>query len=201
MKLGKWVYKNVLPAISTFSIVAFDETTQEIGIAVQSKFLCVGAFVPWATADAGGIATQSFCNTSFGPRGLDLMRSGTSPEEVLKLLLADDPDRELRQVGIVDTKGRTATFTGVKNALIGQVVLPNPASLVKETSSAGLVWSSPWRILSRQPQRRCRSGSSPRSQGGRPRAETEEECSQPHSMSQSQMAATTALAIDTLTSE
>ena len=112
MKLGKWVYKNGLPAISTFSIVAFDETTQEIGIAVQSKFLCVGAFVPWATADAGGIATQSFCNTSFGPRGLDLMRSGTSPEEVLKLLLADDPDRELRQVGIVDTKGRTATFTG-----------------------------------------------------------------------------------------
>ncbi len=110
--MSKWVYHNGLPAISTFSIVACDLETNEIGVAVQSKFLSVGAFVPWADSAAGAVATQSFCNTSFGPRGLALLKEGQSPEEVLQSLLADDPDRELRQVGIVDVRGRSATFTG-----------------------------------------------------------------------------------------
>jgi uncharacterized Ntn-hydrolase superfamily protein len=112
LAVSKWVYHNGLPAISTFSIVACDPATNEIGVAVQSKFLAVGAFVPWADSAAGAVATQSFCNTSFGPRGLELLKNGQSPDEVLQTLLADDPERELRQVGIVDVRGRSATFTG-----------------------------------------------------------------------------------------
>lgn len=81
-------------------------------MAVQSKFLAVGAAVPWVSADAGAVATQSWANTSFGPHGLAKLRSGLHPEIVLQELLADDSDREQRQVGIVDLQGRSATFTG-----------------------------------------------------------------------------------------
>ncbi|SFS65722.1 DUF1028 domain-containing protein [Marininema halotolerans] len=98
--------------VATFSIVAFDEKEKEWGIAVQSKFLAAGALVPWAVANTGAIATQSFANTSFGPRGLRMLAEGKEPEAVLWDLLADDPDRQLRQVGIVDAQGRSATFTG-----------------------------------------------------------------------------------------
>ncbi|MDW8060216.1 MAG: DUF1028 domain-containing protein [Thermomicrobium sp.] len=98
--------------LSTFSIVAVDRTTGELGIAVASKFLAVGAVVPWARAGAGAVATQSYANVSYGPRGLELMAAGHSAGETLARLLADDPDRELRQVGIVDARGGTATFTG-----------------------------------------------------------------------------------------
>lgn len=110
--MSKWVYKNGLPAVSTFSIVAFDPSTQELGVAVQSKFLAVGAAVPWATAGIGAVATQSWANTSFGPRGLKMLEEGMHPQAVLNKLLEADPDRESRQVGIVDTQGRSATFTG-----------------------------------------------------------------------------------------
>jgi uncharacterized Ntn-hydrolase superfamily protein len=96
----------------TFSIVACDLKEKTWGIAVASKFPAVGAVVPWAQADAGAVATQSFANTSFGPRGLEMMADGLSAEETLAKLLLDDPDRELRQVGLVDTHGKAATFTG-----------------------------------------------------------------------------------------
>ncbi len=96
----------------TFSIVAFDEKEQVWGIAVASKFPAVGAVVPWAQAGAGAVATQSFANTSYGPRGLEMMAGGMSAEETLARLLGDDPDKELRQVGLVDAQGRAATFTG-----------------------------------------------------------------------------------------
>lgn len=96
----------------TFSIVACDLEEQAWGVAVASKFPAVGAVVPWAQADAGAVATQSFANTSYGPRGLELMSKGLSADETLAKLLKDDPDRELRQVGLVDAKGRPATFTG-----------------------------------------------------------------------------------------
>jgi len=79
---------------------------------VASKFPAVGAVVPWAQADAGAVATQSFANTSFGPRGLALMGTGLSAQETLERLLEDDPDKELRQVGLVDAKGGSGTFTG-----------------------------------------------------------------------------------------
>ncbi len=97
---------------STFSIVAWDADHGELGVATQSKFLAVGSVVPWAKAGIGAIATQSWANTSYGPRGLQLLERGAEPEEALSMLLADDPQRESRQVGIVDTKGRAATFTG-----------------------------------------------------------------------------------------
>jgi uncharacterized Ntn-hydrolase superfamily protein len=100
--------------IATFSIVAFDSATGDLGVAVQSKFFAVGSVVPWARADVGAVASQAFGNTTFGPRGLDLLASGKSPEEVLDSLLAGDPDREQRQVGVVDRRGRSATYTGKK---------------------------------------------------------------------------------------
>lgn len=96
----------------TFSICAFDRETGELGIAVQSKFLAVGAVVPWARAGVGAIATQAHANTSYGPRGLELLASGLPPEPVVEQLVRDDPEREKRQFGIVDGQGRAATFTG-----------------------------------------------------------------------------------------
>jgi uncharacterized Ntn-hydrolase superfamily protein len=98
--------------IATFSIVARDPDKGELGIAVQSKFLAVGAFVPWAAADVGAIATQSWANLSYGPQGLELLKQGLSAQETLARLIADDEKREYRQVGIVDAKGGSATFTG-----------------------------------------------------------------------------------------
>ncbi|MFC4076095.1 DUF1028 domain-containing protein [Salinithrix halophila] len=104
--------KEGIPSVSTFSIIAYDEAAGEWGVAVQSKFLAAGSAVPWAAAETGAIATQSFANTSFGPRGLRMLEEGLEPEAVLWELLSDDPDRQLRQVGIVDAKGRSAAFTG-----------------------------------------------------------------------------------------
>jgi len=98
--------------LSTFSIAACDINEQAWGIAVASKFPAVGAVVPWARANAGVVATQSFANTSFGPRGLEMMASGLSAEETLFKLLAHDHEREQRQVGLVDAKSGSATFTG-----------------------------------------------------------------------------------------
>jgi uncharacterized Ntn-hydrolase superfamily protein len=96
----------------TFSIVACDLEQQAWGVAVASKFPAVGAVVPWVQADAGAVATQSFANTSFGPRGLALMSTGFSAQETLDRLLEEDPDKELRQVGLVDVAGGSATFSG-----------------------------------------------------------------------------------------
>ncbi|MFA0741558.1 MAG: hypothetical protein DFNUSKGM_001669 [Candidatus Fervidibacter sacchari] len=103
-----------LQPTGTFSIVAFDPKTGDLGVAVASKFLAVGSVVPYAKAGVGAIATQSFANTTFGPKGLELLRKGLTPSQVLKQLLASDKDREFRQVGIVDAKGRAAAFTGKK---------------------------------------------------------------------------------------
>lgn len=96
----------------TFSIVARDAQTGEFGIAVQSKFLAVGAVVPWAKAGVGAIATQSWANTSYGPRGLELLASGLTATEVLARLIDEDDDRASRQVGVVGIDGEPASFTG-----------------------------------------------------------------------------------------
>jgi uncharacterized Ntn-hydrolase superfamily protein len=98
--------------VATFSIVGFDPQTGDLGVAVQSKFLAVGAVVPFAKAGVGAVATQSWANTSYGPRGLDLLAAGKSPEEAIAALTGDDDRPEQRQVGIVDAQGRSATFTG-----------------------------------------------------------------------------------------
>jgi len=98
--------------VSTFSIVGCDPLTGELGVAVQSKFLAVGAVVPFAKAGVGALATQSWANTSYGPEGLGLLEEGETVEAVLETLTGKDKDRHLRQVGIVDAKGNAATFTG-----------------------------------------------------------------------------------------
>jgi uncharacterized Ntn-hydrolase superfamily protein len=98
--------------IATFSIVAYDPARQEWGVAVQSKFLAVGAVVPWARAGAGAVATQSYANLTYGPRGLAMMEDGLSAQEVIQALTDEDEGRAGRQVGLVDTGGRAAAFTG-----------------------------------------------------------------------------------------
>jgi uncharacterized Ntn-hydrolase superfamily protein len=98
----------------TFSIVAADPDAGDWGVAVASKFPCVGAVVPWARAGVGAVATQSWANTSFGPDGLALMEEGVAAGSAVGQLLDADEGREDRQVGVVDAAGRAATFTGGK---------------------------------------------------------------------------------------
>lgn len=98
----------------TFSIVGYDAKEKEWGIAVQSKFVGVGAVVPFAKAGIGAVATQSYANTSYGPQALELMAAGKSAEEAIELITKDDADKELRQVGLIDASGNPATFTGSK---------------------------------------------------------------------------------------
>ena len=114
--------KFVLPPVATFSIVGYDAETGALGIAVQSKFFAVGSVVPWAAAGVGAIATQSWANTTFGPNGLKFLKSGLSAEQTLERLIAEDPGRATRQVGIVDAKGNVANYTGDEcNAWAGAV--------------------------------------------------------------------------------
>lgn len=96
----------------TYSIVGYDPEEKEWGIAVQSKFLGVGSVVPFAKAGVGAVATQSYANTSYGPHALQLMTEGKTAEEALEIITRDDPERPLRQVGLIDAGGNPATFTG-----------------------------------------------------------------------------------------
>ncbi|KUP05246.1 major pilin protein FimA [Bacillus coahuilensis p1.1.43] len=96
----------------TYSIVGFDPVEKEWGVAVQSKFIGVGAVVPFAKANVGAIATQSYANTAYGPEALALMAEGKNAEDVLDLITGRDGKRELRQVGLIDKNGNPATFTG-----------------------------------------------------------------------------------------
>jgi uncharacterized Ntn-hydrolase superfamily protein len=101
-----------LRPVHTFSIVARDPATGELGVAVQSHWFSVGPIVPWAEAGIGAIATQSFVDPSYGRNGLDLMRGGKSAPEALKELLAKDEAREVRQVAMIDMQGRVDAWTG-----------------------------------------------------------------------------------------
>ena len=98
----------------TFSIVAFDSVTQELGVAVESKYFAVGRVVPWAQAGVGAVATQANVNASYGPTSLALLGSGLSPEEILNKLEPADTLWSARQLGIVDAHGRVASHTGPK---------------------------------------------------------------------------------------
>src|ERR671921_1681906 len=98
--------------VATFSIVAFDPETDSLGVAVQSKFLAVGSVVPWASAGIGAVATQAMANYNYGPNGLELMARGKTADETIEELISVDEDREHRQIGVVDARGRAATFTG-----------------------------------------------------------------------------------------
>ena len=98
--------------IATFSIVARDSVTGELGVAVASRFFAVGNVVPWAKADVGAVATQSFANTTFGWRGLELLEKGVALEEIKNVLLRNDDNPTRRQFGIVSADGKSATYTG-----------------------------------------------------------------------------------------
>lgn len=101
-----------LRPVHTFSIVARDPNTGELGVAVQSHWFSVGPIVPWAEAGVGAIATQSFVDSSYGPLGLALMRAGRSAPDALKALLAGDEGRDVRQVAMIDALGRVDAWTG-----------------------------------------------------------------------------------------
>jgi uncharacterized Ntn-hydrolase superfamily protein len=96
----------------TYSIVAWDSATGDLGVAVQSKFPNVGGIVPWARADVGAVATQSLGNTAYGERGLDLIAEGATAEEALRIVMRTDTMLQDRQVGMVDARGNAASFTG-----------------------------------------------------------------------------------------
>jgi uncharacterized Ntn-hydrolase superfamily protein len=102
------------PLAHTFSIVARDPATGQLGVAVQSHWFQVGTAVPWAEAGVGAVATQSFVEVSYGPKGLALMRLGMSAQDALDWLVAQDPQRDVRQVAFVDAKGGVAAWTGAK---------------------------------------------------------------------------------------
>ncbi len=100
----------------TFSIVARDPVTGEMGVAVQSHWFSVGSIVGWGEAGVGVVATQSFVNPAFGPGGLELLKTGKTPQEAVDELIAADEGRDVRQLAILDSKGRTASYTG-KNCI------------------------------------------------------------------------------------
>jgi uncharacterized Ntn-hydrolase superfamily protein len=100
------------PLVATYSIAACDLAAGQWGVATQSKFLAVGSVVPWAEPAAGAVATQAYANPRYGPAGLALLRGGAPAEEVVATLTKDDPGREQRQVGVVDARGGSASFTG-----------------------------------------------------------------------------------------
>jgi len=129
-----------LRPVNTFSIVARDPATGQMGVAVQSHWFAVGQIVPWAEAGVGAVATQSFVDPSYGKLGLDLLRAGKSAPETLRALLGGDGACEVRQVGIVDANGNVATFTGAKDIIAAGGIAGNEASKVSSqcgTLSAG----------------------------------------------------------------
>ena len=112
----------------TYSIVARDSVTGEMGVAVQSHWFSVGSIVSWGEAGVGVVATQSFVNPSFGIKGLELLKSGKSPQEAVDELIAADDGRDVRQLAILDVKGRSASYTG-KNCI------PEAGSIAKDNYS------------------------------------------------------------------
>jgi uncharacterized Ntn-hydrolase superfamily protein len=100
--------------VHTYSIVAYDSATGDLGVAVQSKFPNVGGIVPWAKSGIGAVATQSLANTAYGEEGLDLMARGATAEEALRIIMRTDTMLQDRQVGLVDARGNAASFTGTR---------------------------------------------------------------------------------------
>src|SRR3569833_1658021 len=100
--------------VSTYSIVARDAATGQLGVAVQSHWFSVGAIVPWAAPGVGAVATQAFAKPAYGPKGLELMRTGLGAETTLAQLLAADAERKIRQVAMIDASGRVAAHTGTR---------------------------------------------------------------------------------------
>lgn len=108
-------YQKERPLVHTYSIVAYDPVTGDMGVAVQSHWFSVGTVVTWAEAGVGAIATQSFSNPAFGTQGLALLKTGLSADEVVDALVKSDEGEAYRQLGIVDARGMAAAHTGSKN--------------------------------------------------------------------------------------
>jgi len=124
--------------VSTYSIVARDSATGQIGVAVQSHWFAVGQIVPWAEAGVGAVATQSFVDPSYGKLGLDLLRAGKSAPEALRALLHADAACQVRQVGMIDAKGDVATFTGGRDIIAaGGIAGRQSASTPVQCGSSG----------------------------------------------------------------
>jgi len=141
--------------LGTFSIVAADPATGQLGVAVESKFPAVGAIVPAARAGVGAVATQAAANVAWREEGLRLLAEGLSPEEAIAKLVAADPGKDDRQLGLVDAKGRSASFTGSRcfdhassitgdgfavqgNILTGRAVVEAVAKAYQQARAAGL---------------------------------------------------------------
>lgn len=124
--------------VNTFSIVARDAATGQIGVAVQSHWFAVGQIVPWAEAGVGAVATQSFVDPLYGKLGLDLLRAGKPAPDALRALLGGDPSCEVRQVAMVDATGSVATFTGARDIIAAGGLAGNTTSSAKvECGAAG----------------------------------------------------------------
>ena len=126
--------------VHTFSIVARDPATGELGVAVQSHWFSVGSIVAWAEAGVGAVATQSFVDPSYGKNGLDLMRSGRSATDTLKELLAKDEAREVRQVAMIDAQGRVDAFTGKNDIQAAGHIVGNNFSVQANLMLNDKVW-------------------------------------------------------------
>jgi uncharacterized Ntn-hydrolase superfamily protein len=122
-----------LRPVHTFSIVARDPQTGEMGVAVQSHWFSVGQVVPWAEAGVGAVATQSFVDPSYGKLGLDLLRAGKSAPDTLRALLNGDAACDVRQVGMIDAQGNVATFTGSHDIIAAGGIAGNATSNVDLT--------------------------------------------------------------------
>lgn len=130
------------PLAHTFSIVARDPETGEMGVAVQSHWFSVGSIVAWGEAGVGVVATQSFVNPSFGQRGLELLKTGKTAQEVVDQLIASDEGRDVRQLAIVDSKGNSAGYTGAKCISEAGHIVGNGYSVQANMMLNNTVWSA-----------------------------------------------------------
>lgn len=129
------------PLAHTYSIVARDPNTGEMGVAVQSHWFSVGSIVSWGEAGVGVVATQSFVNPSFGQRGLEMLKQGMSAQEVVDLLIASDEGRDFRQLAIVDAKGNSAAYTGSKCIPEAGHIVGDNYCVQANLMLSNLVWS------------------------------------------------------------
>lgn len=141
MKKNKISNKNELFA-HTYSIVARDSKTGQMGVGVESHYFSVGGVVSWGESGVGVVATQSLVNVSFGLRGLELLKQGKSPQEALDTLLSDDEGRDVRQVAILDAQGRVAAHTGSKCIKHAGHIEGNNFSVQANMMLSDRVWSS-----------------------------------------------------------
>lgn len=133
-------YRTDTPFAHTYSIVAFDPETGDMGVAVQSHWFSVGTIVSWGEAGVGVIATQSFVNVSYGPRGLELLKEGYSPEQVIENLIEEDEGRDFRQLAVLDANGRAASYTGSKCIQLAGNLVGDGFSVQANLMSNEKVW-------------------------------------------------------------